>query len=113
MQFSTILSTIVPFFVASSLAAPALTERANSYNFQVFTTSDCSGGSTVFFGNSVPAKSNYGGKQLSAKINTLDSNLHITFYSGTNQSGGTSRYTNSATGQCLPIGALSHGVYQN
>jgi hypothetical protein len=68
---------------------------------------------TYFHGTSaaVPAKWTFSDTQFSTKITTLNSDLHVTYYTEKSQQGSKSEYGDTYLNECLATDALSVGVY--
>ncbi|CAF9939020.1 MAG: hypothetical protein HETSPECPRED_001457 [Heterodermia speciosa] len=105
MRFSTLTASFITLLAGSAMA---------DWKFEVWPTTDCSGTGTVIFSSSVPYKGNFNTRQGSFKIFALPASQHISFYTGSNQSGDISRYGSDLVGgPCVRNAPLSYGVYNN
>ncbi|CAF9918096.1 MAG: hypothetical protein HETSPECPRED_003669 [Heterodermia speciosa] len=105
MRFSTLTASFITLLAGSAVA---------DWKFEIWQSTDCSGGGNYISSSSVPYKGNLSPRQGSFKIITLPSSQHISFYTGSNQSGDISRYGSDLVGgPCVRNAPLSYGVYNN
>ncbi|KAF2638557.1 hypothetical protein P280DRAFT_471158 [Massarina eburnea CBS 473.64] len=105
---------LAPQLATKPLTERELMKRANA-QFAVFTSSDCSGTSTVITATGSGSKGDFSTAQHSVRIFQLTNGWHLTLYTGAKQSGVLTRFTATEVGadKCFVGSWLSNGVFSS